>query len=362
MLLAPWVASAATLAAPPADAISAPPDTLASCAATSDDGLRLACYDRLAGRPAPAAAPTAAGRTPDVVALPAADGPSGTGLAAPATARPSFLSKFWELDAADKRGIFNFTGYRPNFVLPVHRTSRLNQAPSSPTRGVTVLGEDYQNTEAKFQLSLRTKVAEDVGLPGADLWFGYTQQSLWQFYNSEGSKPFRSTDYEPEAMYVVPVPVSIGTLLPFDWRWRMATLGLAHQSNGQPDPLSRSWNRLYLATGFERGDWSVQWRVNRRFREDPTSDDNPDLVGFRGRHELQLGWTRGHGTAALQWRTNFKDFKRGSWQLDWSYPVNADDPRALRWYLQLFSGYGETLLDYNFRQTSLGVGLSLFEF
>jgi phospholipase A1/A2 len=30
--------------------------------------------------------------------------------------------------------------------------------------------------------------------------------------------------------------------------------------------------------------------------------------------------------------------------------------------VQVFHGYGETLLDYNVRQTSLGVGLTLFEF
>ena len=61
-------------------------------------------------------------------------------------------------------------------------------------------------------------------------------------------------------------------------------------------------------------------------------------------------------------RTSLNSLSRGSLQMDWSYPVFADQPKGLRWYAQLFSGYGETLLDYNHRQTTLGLGLSLIQF
>ena len=67
-------------------------------------------------------------------------------------------------------------------------------------------------------------------------------------------------------------------------------------------------------------------------------------------------------TASLTWRTDLASPRRGSLQLDWTYPVKNDQLLGLRWYVQLFSGYGETLLDYNHRQTSIGVGLSLFQF
>ena len=64
----------------------------------------------------------------------------------------------------------------------------------------------------------------------------------------------------------------------------------------------------------------------------------------------------------MTWRTNFKSVSRGSLQLDWTHPVFADQPTGLRWYVQFFHGFGETLLDYNHRQTSLGMGLTLFQF
>ena len=336
------------------------PPTLADCAALTDDGLRLACYDRLAGRDAAVVPAVPAGRTPDVVSRPAAP-IAGTGLQGPPTPSPSFLSKYWELDEADKRGTFNFTGYRPNFLLPVHVTTRINTRPTSPAPGHSAELADYKKIEAKFQLSLRTKVAQSVLLPGADLWVGYTQQSLWQLYNKGDSAPFRSSDYEPEVMYVVPVPEGLRAL-PWGWQWRYGMVAFAHQSNGQTVPLSRSWNRFYAGAGFERDDVSITMRLNHRVSEDASDDDNPDLTSYRGRGDVTLNWTPGRATTALLWRTNFRDFKRGAVQLDWTYPVDPSSPRALRWYVQLFSGYGETLLDYNFRQTSLGLGLTLFEF
>jgi phospholipase A1 len=61
------------------------------------------------------------------------------------------------------------------------------------------------------------------------------------------SRPFRTTDHEPEVMYVYPTDAQ----LPWGWRWRYSGLGVVHQSNGQSLPLSRSWNRVYLMTGME---------------------------------------------------------------------------------------------------------------
>jgi phospholipase A1 len=53
-------------------------------------------------------------------------------------------------------------------------------------------------TEGKFQLSFKFKLADLDDTIGASVWAGYTQQSHWQVYNGEQSRPFRETNYEPE--------------------------------------------------------------------------------------------------------------------------------------------------------------------
>ncbi len=321
------------------------------CKGESDDRIRLACYDKINGHTV--AAPKLPVLSADAVAT--------QPLATIDTGRASSgMVKAWELAPSDKRGTFIVRTYQPNFLLPLHVTSNINQSPSSPTLMSGGSNPDYKPVEAKLQLSLRAKVVEDLLLPGADLWVAYTQRSLWQLWDSKDSSPFRSTDYQPEAIYVVPVAEKFGTL-PFSINLRMLQFGIAHQSNGQTDPLSRSWNRVYLGAGFERGDFGLLFRTNQRLRVQE-NDDNPDLVDFIGRNEISLGWSQGLSTANLTWRTNFTGKDQGSLQFDWTYPVFADQPLGLRWYAQFFSGYGETLLDYNHKQTSIGFGLTLFQF
>lgn len=341
---------------------------LDACVEIGASADRLACYDKAMGRaPAPVAPPAyvenPAGGAPAPSTSLLAPKDAAAGVAAKNQQRlepPSLLSKYWELDPEDKRGVFNFVGYRANYVLPLHVTNRINRSPQSPSQAV-VESPNYRREEAKFQLSLRTKLAQDVLLPGGDLWAAFTQQAMWQIWNGKDSKPFRNADYEPELIYVVPTPASVRQL-PFGWQWRYTQLGLAHQSNGQSDPLSRSWNRVNLVAGFERGDWSLITRFLKRQKESADTDNNPDLVGFRGRGEFQLNWAHQKHTAQLLYRTTLKDAKYGALQFEWTYPVFSDQPNGLRWYVQAFRGYGETLTDYNFRQTSIGAGFSFLQF
>jgi phospholipase A1 len=345
-------AAALALGAPCAGA-----QAVADCVGEADSARRLACYDQLfrgagASLPASPAAPPSPSPVPPLAAAPPDDRPESLLIS-------TLFTKAWELTPATKRGTFVVRTYLPNFVLPAHYTSSINRAPSSPTHAAGAEA-NYRPIEAKLQVSLRAKVVEGLVLPNADLWFAFTQRSLWQVWNRQESSPFRSTDYQPEAIYVIPTSPRLGTL-PGGWQWRMTQLGIAHQSNGQSDPLSRSWNRVYAGAAFDRGEFGLTVRAHHRLKESKR-DDNPDLTNYIGNTEVQASWLPGLSTASLTWRTHFRSAGRGSLQLDWSYPVNRAQPAGLRWYAQLFTGYGETLLDYNHRQTSLGLGVTLFQF
>jgi phospholipase A1 len=321
-----------------------------------DDAKRLACYDaiyRPAARtgPAPATPPPRdeAGATARV-----ATAPSGKGLAA-----GDYLTRFWELDPQTKRGTFVVRTYQPNFLLPAHYSSNINVAPSSPTHPDGGSFPKYRQTEAELQVSLRAKALENVLLPNADLWLSYTQQSIWQLWNGQDSAPFRSSDYQPEGTFVVPVPETMGQL-PGAWRWRMMLAGIAHESNGFGLPLSRSWNFAYLGTAFTHDDFSLSGRFNWRL-DGHGVDDNPHITDYIGNTELGAAWLPGETTMRLTARTSFKAWDRGSLKFEWTRPVWSSQPDGLRWYVQLFSGYGETMLDYNHRQNSIGLGFTLFQ-
>lgn len=327
-------------------------EDLARCRDIVDANERLRCYDALARTvaPLPATTPTEA---PKPLPLERDDPRTALVPTGKVDDGRSLLSQRWELDREDKYGLFQFTYYRPNYILAGLWSTDVNRTPESPTRRSPIpLEIPYQYVEGAFQLSFKIKMVEEVLGSPSDIWIGYTQQSYWQVYNDDLSRPFRETNYEPEVMWVVPTDYEFLGL-----RGRLLSFGLAHQSNGRAEPLSRSWDRMYAMVGLERGRFVLQAKAWRRLNETGTDDDNPDIVDYVGRGEL-LGYyqlARG-GSTALRLRTTFKrDPSWGSAQFDWRFPISG----KLFGYLQVFSGYGESMIDYNFRKTSVGLGISI---
>ncbi len=268
------------------------------------------------------------------------------------------IGTFWELGEDQKRGIFELRTYRANFILPVHHSSKINVQPSSPSRGPATPLESFKPNEAKLQISLRTKLFEDLLLPGADVWVAYTQTSLWQMWDSDNSAPFRSTDYNPDIFAVIPIPEKFD-FLPGDARFRFAKVGFAHESNGQREPDSRSWNYFHFGGVMELGDFSWETTWKQRVNEVGDDDDNPDLVRFRGNFENRITWRDSLSTYSVTRINRELSWDKGSWQIDFTHPINSSKPDGLRFYIQYFSGYGETLLDYNHRQNRIGIGFLL---
>ena len=318
-------------------------DTLESCSALKNDTLRLACYDRLAGRVQPAS---------DALSMEQSGPPAHLRVSA-RESRGSTLSERWELAAEDKRGLFLFRPYKPVYLLPLRWSDNPNDQPRGYTARSTATDSiPVKQIEAKFQLSFKTKLLENVLGDNGDLWFGYTQQSNWQLYNKGDSSPFRETVFEPEFMGVLRTNIDV-----LGMKWRFLNIGVNHQSNGRSDPYSRSWNRIYAQFGLEGEDFALLIKPWYRIPEKYSSDDNRDILDYIGRGEVLGIWKRdGHVLSlTLRHSLRFGDNSRGSAAIDWAFPLQG----FLKGHLQLFSGYGENLIDYNHRQTVFGLGISL---
>jgi len=348
-----------------------PPADWRQCSSIAADGTaRLACFDAWARtqQPAPALLVAVPVPQPPVTSVTAsAPAPLQAGSSCRSPAR-SELSRFWELEQDSDCGTFTIRGYRPVSLSWIGSNS-VNTAPSSPTAGHTAAFRAYETAEMRIQLSVRTKIAQglltDNTARGRDsVWFGYSQQSYWQLFNADLSRPFRSTDHEPELTYIYPTDAA----LTGGWRLRYSGISAVHQSNGQSLPLSRSWNRVVLMTGMEKGaTFTLQARAWARLPERHTDDDNPDISDFVGRTEVAGLWNVGRDdTLGVTVRHSLRTSARGSVRLDWMRrlggPQRNGDASGLRFHTQLFSGYGDSLLDYNRRRTVLSVGLSLVDF
>jgi phospholipase A1 len=336
----PLVAGAAGAAL----AQTAPP-AVASCASIASDGERLACYDRASGRAAGIAAPVPAARSDEV--KPAAPAVPAAAAAAPGATR-SLIDAAWDFDPASTRYAIDL--YNPNYLLFARYSNDVNYQPFSPLFDAAQLPpQALDSTEAKYQISFKGRLwtTEDRRW---GLWGAYTQQSQWQVYNAEISRPFRETNYMPELILSYRPGVDIG-----DLHWRLLNFGFIHESNGRSDVISRSWNRLYAEVGVESGDFAVLAKGWYMIKESEDKSDNPDILDYNGHGSIRAIYKwREHSFSALA-RGNLSTGK-GAGQFNWTTPRLLG---PLHGYVQLFSGYGESMIDYNWRQSTIGVGLSL---
>ena len=361
----------AVAAALPAAAVAN--DAALQCTLLQDNALRLACYDKVFAAQLPPEQPLseyeADGKPQlDVVqsvrqsignkeATLVFDTPEGQAEPsqelADAAAAYTPLSQMYDLDANDPHGILTVREHNPMYLMPVWYNSSPNYAPSSPTRGAASQERfsDQKRIETKMQVSFKSKIAEDLFKSRADLWFGYTQKSDWQIYNQgRRSAPFRNTDYEPEIFITQPVKAQ----LPWGGRLRMLGVGFAHQSNGQSRPESRSWNKVYAMAGMEWGKLTVIPRVwMRLFDSSGEDNDNPDLTKYLGYGDVKLQYR-------LNDKHNFSTTLRynpksgyGAAEAAYTFPIKG----KLQGVVRGFHGYGESLIDYNHKQSGIGFGL-----
>jgi len=263
----------------------------------------------------------------------------------------SLLEQRFDVEEVGEHNPFTLTAHRRNYLLPVTYNNNTNGGPFE------VDNDEVENIEAKFQISFKFPIWNNL-IGDADLWGAYTNISFWQAYNDTYSSPFRDSNHEPEMFLTFK---SQRELLGFKNTYN--TLGVVHQSNGQGGSRSRSWNRVYLLSTFERGNFAIAFKPWYRLPEDkkssetdPSGDDNPDIDRFMGYGEITAGYKLDDHVFSILLRNNLRTSgNKGAVQLDWTFPLT----QHLKGYVQYFNGYGESLIDYDASVNRIGVGIVL---
>ena len=246
---------------------------------------------------------------------------------------------------------FTLMAHKPNYLLfaafnsTTYHTEHFKEEFSDPNYSLN-------DVEAKFQLSIKFPLLVNMLNDTFDIYAGYTNRSFWQVYNDAESSPFRETNHEPE-IWVQFHP---------DWEFFGFTngeniFGAVHQSNGRDGTLSRSWNRVYAQFSIERGNFIMT--VKPWIRVDSSKDDdNPDITDFLGHYELRASYQMGEHVISAMSRNNIESgFSKGAFELSYSFPLG--DWPYLKGYMQYFTGYGESLIDYDQYVNSIGIGISI---
>jgi len=256
---------------------------------------------------------------------------------------PTALERRIKMERATRYQSFVITPHRPNYILPISYNSKPNNEPVDVSR----YGE-LDNSEVKFQLSMKFPIIDDLFDGHGSLQFAYTNLSFWQAYNKNVSSPFRETVHEPEVFLI----------FENDWEFmsfknRLIQLGAVHQSNGQSGLLSRSWNRVYADFIFEHGNYYFSLKPWYRINGDGP-DDNPDIEKYMGHGEIRAAYAGDQHTFSIMLRNNFDEPNYGAVEINWSFPMS----RRVKWFVQYFNGYGESLIHYNAHVNRLGIGIA----
>ncbi|MGB5706475.1 MAG: phospholipase A [Arenicellales bacterium] len=273
-----------------------------------------------------------------------------TTSAAPAP-KPGLIERRLRLEQEASSNRFAIVQHRSSYILPVTYNSRVNNAPFDEIEE----GRELDNYEFKFQFSIKAQLFDSIMKYPGRIYFGYTNQSYWQIYDQENSGPFRETNHEPEIFADFNRDTQFA-----GWHIPMMRLGWVHQSNGRSSSLSRSWNRLYGQVFLEKNNWALSIKPWIRVSGDSAEEDNPDIDDYMGNFEFGIFRQGVSSAASARIRNNLRSENRGAIELNWSKPLPYN--KKLRFYLQYFYGYGESLIDYNAITNRIGLGLQLSDF
>jgi len=247
---------------------------------------------------------------------------------------------------------FSLVPHKPTYFLPFNFNDKLTDYS---------LYEDseslnnIQQTEIKYQISFKVPLIHHIGDLPLSAYIAYTQTSFWQAYNADESSPFRETNYEPELF----LRWDVNKELTSNWFLKGVSMGFTHQSNGRSEPISRSWNRLNSSLVFGKENIAIAITPWYRIEEAESDDDNPDLLDYYGHGQMTFVYKNADHVFAITTRNNIESgFSKGSLKASLSFPLFEN----VKGYVQVFSGYGNSLIEYNVYTNTIGIGISINDF
>lgn len=230
--------------------------------------------------------------------------------------------------------------------------------------------------EAKFQISFKYRLFHNIKDTSSLRWLqnlnvGYTQLSFWDF--DSASKPFRDSSYKPELFYDIGNPVDPESLIIPGIGLRHVRVGFLHESNGQDGAASRSLNYAYIQPEFvfdfdrptERCRDCEWWELSvkpKAWHYVGSTSDNPTIDDFRGHAEIAVRVMQrnerqqsGPGLMASLRKGDAQD--KATLQIDATTPFPfVQKLFTPNLHVQFLSGYSESLLGFDQKDTRLRVG------
>lgn len=239
--------------------------------------------------------------------------------------------------------LYNVKAHNANYFLPL--STRVDNKTYANT-GTGPSAHTPLKSETEFQVSIKYDIFANLLGFNEIYTIAYTQRSFWQLYAD--SAYFRESNYNPEAFITVP----IGKIANTDYL-KGVRVGFAHQSNGRGGEEERSWNYVYGSLYFQYGYLFTELKLWTSW--DGALEYNPDLLDYLGNGHIKFSLPYEKHLAQLTLRSAFNGHH--ALELDYTYPLFGRDDLFL--YLKGFSGYGESLIDYNNKVEKVGFGFSI---
>jgi len=234
------------------------------------------------------------------------------------------------------QSLYNIKAFNANYFLPLSYRYGAEYTVDSGSK------HKSNQAEAEFQVSLKYDFASNILGLNEIYTAAYTQKSFWQIYVD--SAYFRESNYNPEFFVTIPVPI-----FPY---LKGVRLEFAHQSNGRGGKNERSWNYVSSEFYFQTGFFFTELKI---WKDVPSLEYNEDLMDYMGYGELKVIVPYKKHLLSASVRNPLSEYRAIT--VHYSYPFFGS--KDLFFYMKAFTGYGESLIDYNHEVHKIGIGFSI---